>query len=243
MPDWLMGWLGQLQGGVMGSLAAELRAGGIGTAALAFALGALHALTPGHGKSALAAYFLGREARIGKGLRVALTASLLHVVAGLLVFLVLHLALGQLASISGRPSYGFSLAGNLLIAIAGIVMLVQSIRSGQADNAQRPHGDSAHALTAGIGLLPCPLTISVLGFTWVQSSAFMIALALVSLALGIALTIGLVAVLAILARMALGAALADRLPAIERGGLILQGLAGAAIATIGLLAAISVLRL
>ena len=55
MPDWF-GYLASLQGGVVRSLATELRAGGINTAALAFALGALHALTPGHGKAARIGY-------------------------------------------------------------------------------------------------------------------------------------------------------------------------------------------
>jgi hypothetical protein len=75
MPDWLITYLGSLQGGIVRTLAAEMRAGGLGTAWLAFGLGALHALTPGHGKAALAAYFLGREARIGKGVRIALMAA------------------------------------------------------------------------------------------------------------------------------------------------------------------------
>ena len=83
MPDWLIVYLGSLQAGVMRGLAAELRAGGIGTVALAFTLGAAHALTPGHGKTALAAYFLEKEAKIGKGLRVALAAAFLHVLSWL----------------------------------------------------------------------------------------------------------------------------------------------------------------
>ncbi len=82
MPDWLIVWLGQSQGGIVRALATELRGGGIGTAGLAFALGALHALTPGLGKAALAAYFLGRVTHIGKGLRIALLAALLHVLSG-----------------------------------------------------------------------------------------------------------------------------------------------------------------
>ena len=65
MPDWLMSYLGSFQGGVIRGLAGELRTGGLGTAALAFVLGAVHALTPGHGKAALAAYFLVTEARVG----------------------------------------------------------------------------------------------------------------------------------------------------------------------------------
>lgn len=46
--DGLLPYLGQIQTGVMRTLAAELRAGGFGAALFAFVLGALHALTPGH---------------------------------------------------------------------------------------------------------------------------------------------------------------------------------------------------
>lgn len=226
MLDWLMTYLASLQGGIVRSLAAELRAGGMGTAMLAFGLGALHALTPGHGKAALAAYFLGQEARLAKGLRVALSAALLHVVSGFAVFLVLRLIVGQSPSLLGRGSPAFTAVGYGLIVVAGFMMLVQSLRSAS------PH-DGAHALTAGIGLLPCPLTISVLGFAWAQSSAAMVGLVLLSLALGISLTIGAVAVFAILAHNTAGAALASRVPQLERGARIAQALAAVAIIVLG----------
>ncbi len=228
MPDWLMIYLGSLQGGIVRTLATELRAGGMGAMALAFALGALHALTPGHGKAALAAYFIGREARPGKGVRVALTAALLHVLSGLLAFLVLRFIIGQAPSISGRGSPAFTAFGYALIIAAGIVMVFQSVRPAHA------HNDGAHTLTAGIGLLPCPLTISVLGFAWVQGSSLMVGMVLISLALGISLTIGIVALLAIRARNALGAMLGEHLPELERGARLVQGLAGALIIVIGL---------
>ena len=67
MPEWLIVYLGSLQAGVMRGLAAEFVPAALAPLHLAFTLGAVHALTPGHGKAALAAYFLGREARIGKG--------------------------------------------------------------------------------------------------------------------------------------------------------------------------------
>src|SRR4051812_11887723 len=102
MPDWLIVHLGAWQGGIVRGLATELRAGGFGTALLALALGALHALTPGHGKAALAAYFLGREASIGKGLRVTLVAALLHVLSGFAAFLVLRFLVQQVPSMSTR---------------------------------------------------------------------------------------------------------------------------------------------
>lgn len=223
MPDWLMTYLGSLQGGILRTLAGELRSGSLSAAALAFALGALHALTPGHGKAALVAYFMGREARLGRGVRVALSAALLHVLSGFLAFLVLRFVIAQAPSISGRGSPAFTAFGYALIVIAGLIMLIQCFRPTHS------HSDGANTLTAGIGLLPCPLTISVLGFAWVQGSAPMVGVVLVSLALGIAMTIGTVALVAILARSALAA----WAPALERGARLTQGIAGALIVAIG----------
>lgn len=228
MPDWLIDWLGQIQGGIVRTLAAELRTGGLGTVGLACALGALHALTPGHGKAALAAHFLGRNAHITEGLRVALTSALLHVLSGFAIFLFLRLVIGQVPSAFVRNSPTFTAIGYGLIVLAGVIMVVQSLRTSHA------HGDGAHALTAGIGLLPCPLTISVLGFAWTQSNSWMVLVVLVSLAVGIALTIGLVALAAIVGRRMMGLALANYLPGLERWSRVVQGAAGALIVAVGI---------
>ena len=63
-------------------------------------------------------------------------------------------------------------------------MLFQSVRPASAGH------DGAHFLTGGIGLLACPLTISVLDFAWVQGTAIIVTVVLAPLALGIAPTIG-----------------------------------------------------
>jgi len=73
------------------------------------------------------------------------------------VFLILRFLVGRIPFAMGR--------------LAGMMMLVQSFRP-------TGHPHSAHTLTAGVGLLPCLLTISVLGFAWVQSTAPMVALVL-----------------------------------------------------------------
>jgi nickel/cobalt transporter (NicO) family protein len=227
MVETIWGTLSQMQSGIMRSLAGELRAGGLGAASLAFMLGAIHALTPGHGKAALIAYFLGTGGHARKGIRVALTASLIHVFSGFVAFLILRFALNQAPSITGRGSPTFTLFGYGLVVVAGLLMIWQALRP-------HSHGhDGSHALTAGIGLLPCPLTISVLGFAWIQSTSLMVAVALFSLTAGIATTIGAVALGAILARRAFGAAFATRLPGIERGALRLQVVMGVLIALLG----------
>jgi ABC-type nickel/cobalt efflux system permease component RcnA len=223
--DWLLAALSGIQRATVSGLAAELRAGGPMTAALAFFLGAVHALTPGHGKTALAAFFLGQEARIATGIRVSLAAALLHVLMGFAAFAVLRFVIGQLPVMSARGSPLFTIGGYALIALAGVLMIAQSLRASAA-------GARPHALTLGIGLLPCPLTISVLGFAWTQGAGVMVAVVLAALAAGIAFTIGLVALFAIMARRIAGAALADRLPRYERWGRTLQAVAGGVIVTV-----------
>lgn len=220
-----MAFLSGLQRSAVGGLAAELRAGGMFTAVLAFALGALHALTPGHGKAALAAYFLAEEARLATGLRVTLTASFLHVLTGAAVFLALRFAVSQTPLMTGRGSPFFAVTGYALILLAGALMVLQSLR-------RKPVSAHPNVLAVGIGLLPCPLTISVLGFTWAQGSLAMVVFVLIALAAGIAFTIGAVALLAITARRSLGGAFAPSLSGFEHGARRVQGIAGAAIMVI-----------
>jgi hypothetical protein len=98
---------------------------------------------------------------------------------------VLRFFVGQAHSITGRGSPTFTVLGYGLIIVAGAVKLFQSAWPASAGH------DGAHALTGGIGLLPCPLTISVLGFAWVQGTAVMVTLVLAALELGIATTTGL----------------------------------------------------
>jgi nickel/cobalt transporter (NicO) family protein len=225
MPDWMIGFLSGIQRSAVTTLTTELRAGGLATAAFAFFLGAVHALTPGHGKAALTAYFFGQQAKISSGMRVALAAAMLHVLMGFAAFLILRFIVGQLPAMTGRGTPAFAIMGYGLIVFAGALMIFQSLRTSA-------EGARPYALTLGIGLLPCPLTISVLGFAWAQGAGFMIAIVLFSLATGIAFTIGIVAVLAILGRRYLGAALIERMPKFERGARALQGAAGAIIVVI-----------
>jgi nickel/cobalt transporter (NicO) family protein len=220
-----MSILGGMQRTAVTALAGELRSGGLLTVGFAFGLGALHALTPGHGKSALAVYFLGQESRAATGIRITLAAAFLHVAMGFAAFVVLRFVLGHMPLMVARGSPFFSVTGYGLIIFAGVVMLIHSLWPVRA---------SVHAgvLAIGVGLLPCPLTISVLGFAWAQSSGLMVALVLVSLAAGIAFTIGTVALLAIAARRSLGHVLVQRLDGFQRGAMVLQGIAGAAIVAI-----------
>lgn len=230
-----MAFLGGLQRSTMTTLAAELRAGGLLTAAFAFLLGALHALTPGHGKAALATYFLGQDAKLGTGVRVALAAAFLHVIMGFVAFAVLRFVLSQTPIMTARGSPLFTASGYGLILLAGALMVFQSLRPASV-------GTHPHLLAAGIGLLPCPLTITVLGFAWAQGADLMIAVVLMALAMGIAFTIGVVALLAIVLRHVLGQAFAERIHHFERAARVFQAAAGTAIMGLSAYAIVAAIR-
>jgi nickel/cobalt exporter len=121
-----------------------------------------------------------------------------------------------------RGSPAFSLIGYGLVALAGFIMLIQSLRPTSV-------GVHPHILTMGIGLLPCPLTIMVLGFAWTQSTPGMVAVVLVSLACGIALTIGTVALSAIAARRIFDEAFLGNMLRLERPARYVQGVAATAV--------------
>jgi ABC-type nickel/cobalt efflux system permease component RcnA len=144
---------------------------------------------------------------------------------GLVAFLVLRFLVSRTPLMTSRGSPGFAIVGYGFILVAGLMMLVQSLRPMKV-------GLHPHFLTMGIGLLPCPLTIMVLGFAWVQATALMVGVVLASLAAGIAFTIGSIAVLAIVVRRLFGQSLLHRIAGLERGARILQGIAGALIVAI-----------
>ncbi|OFX02693.1 MAG: hypothetical protein A3D94_01040 [Alphaproteobacteria bacterium RIFCSPHIGHO2_12_FULL_66_14] len=176
--------------------------------ALAAALGLIHALTPGHGKSVIFSHFLGRSAGVPAGLRVAAMAATTHgTIAVLLV-----LAAGRVISPLGRPvgaAAWLEVTAGAIVAAVGVVYVVLSLR-GLRYASGHAHGPKASRplLAVAMGLLPCPLTIIVVG-TAVARGATTAGIALaVGISIGAAVTIGCFGLLGM---------------ALRRGGIALAG--------------------
>ena len=95
---------------------------------LAFAYGVVHALGPGHGKVVLASYFLGRDARIGRGLMMGLQIAVFHVLSAVVVVALADLVLRQAFGSAPAEVAGVRLTSYGLIALIGATMLFQAIR-------------------------------------------------------------------------------------------------------------------
>ncbi|MDP1962147.1 MAG: hypothetical protein Q8K93_08100 [Reyranella sp.] len=176
--------------------------------AVAVALGLVHAMTPGHGKAVIFSYFLGQSASPLTGLRVAAGAALTHGT----IAVVLVLIAGRVISPLGRPTGAgawLEATAGLIVAAIGALYVVLSVRG-----LLRPTGPSHGAegsrpfLAIAMGLLPCPLTIIVVGSA-VNRGATLAGITLAAgISIGSAVTIGCFGLLGI---------------ALRRGGLALVG--------------------
>ena len=110
--------------------------------AVAFAYGAVHAFGPGHGKFVVVSYFLGREARVMRGVVMAVQIAIVHVIAAIVIVWLADLVLrgGFGLGLSDVP--GVRAASFLIIVGIGLYMLYQAVR---ASHGRRAHGAAGHA--------------------------------------------------------------------------------------------------
>lgn len=131
--------------------------------AVAVALGFVHALTPGRGKAVIFSYFLGQSASPITGLRVAAGAAFTHGTIAVALVLVAGRVISPLGHPAGAGALLEATAG-LIVAAIGALYVVLSERGllRPTSHAHAAKG-SRPFLAIAMGLLPCPLTIIVVG--------------------------------------------------------------------------------
>jgi nickel/cobalt transporter (NicO) family protein len=160
---------------------------------LGLLFGAIHALTPGHGKAVLASYVVGSRLALTRGLAVAGTLASVHVLSAVVLAFTAAWLVTRTLGGAGRAPALENISRGMLIAI-GLWLFVRAIR-GQTHR----HGEG---LMVGViaGLIPCPLTLFAMflalsrgvpeaGLTFAPAMMF-----------GVAFTLGAVATGTILAR-------------------------------------------
>ena len=164
---------------------------------LAALFGAAHALTPGHGKTMVAAYLIGERGTVWHAVFLGVVTTLTHTSSVIVLALVLPFFLPSLPKQSQQAALG--LVGGLLIAATGFWLLMQRL-AGRADhthpeNDDRPGWWQLVVLGISGGLVPCWDAILMLGWAvtvhrlWLGLplvAAFSAGLASVLVAVGIA---------------------------------------------------------
>jgi ABC-type nickel/cobalt efflux system permease component RcnA len=192
---------------------------------LAFAYGVVHALGPGHGKVVVATYFLGRDAQIGRGLLMGLQIAVFHVLSAIVVVALADLVLRQAFGNAPAEVAGVRLTSYGLIALIGATMLFQAVRRSRLRRAGIEVGhecghDHGHghargagghaqqgALSLGVGLVPCTGAVLILLYALANDILLSGLLLVVAIAAGMAITMGALGMLSIVARTAVAARL------------------------------------
>ncbi len=192
-------------------------------AGLAFLYGVLHALGPGHGKLVVVSYFLSRDAQVGRGLLMGLQIAVFHVISAIVVVALADLLLRQ--AFGGAPAEvaGVRLFSYGLIAVIGALMLAQAVRRSRQRRAgievaeaccgghagHHHHGASAAGeriqqggLSLGVGLVPCTGAVLILLYAMANDILLAGVLLAVAIAAGMAITMGGLGLLAVVARQA-----------------------------------------
>ncbi|HBY98125.1 MAG TPA: ABC transporter permease, partial [Chloroflexi bacterium] len=104
---------------------------------VALVLGALHALTPGHGKTIVAAYLIGSRGTVGHAAFLGGVVTLTHTGSVLLLGLVALLA--SRAIVPSRLTPLLELASGALIVVLGLQLLWRRLRTGRSHPDHPPH--------------------------------------------------------------------------------------------------------
>ena len=180
--------------------------------ALAFSYGVVHALGPGHGKLVVVSYFLAREARIARGLFMGLQIAVFHVLSAMVVVALADFLLRQAFGAAPAEVTGVRLASYGLIALIGGTMLVQAVRRSRARRAGHQvahacchHGEGGRQqgfLSLGVGIVPCTGAVLILLYALANDILIAGMILVSAIAAGMAITMGALGVIAVVARQA-----------------------------------------
>jgi len=178
---------------------------------ISFAYGLLHALGPGHRKTILFSYFLTRNPKPVEGIAAGTILAVTHAISAVvLVYSLYFLVQSAFLVTLEKTRHIISLSSYSILVAIGIVMFILSIR-GLYKHRKKPH-TSSHFTTdkksfrkmlpilISAGAVPCPGVSAVIIFTISLGMSWLGVAAAAAMSLGMAVTIALSGILAILVK-------------------------------------------
>jgi nickel/cobalt transporter (NicO) family protein len=161
----------------------------------AFGWGALHALSPGHGKAMVAAYLIGTRGTARHAVWLGVTVTVTHTI-GVFALGLVALALSQYVLPEDLYPW-LTLVSGLLVVAVGAGVLRARFRRRHHDHADHHHHHEHSAVTrrsliamgAAAGLIPCPSALVVLLGAIAQHEVALGLLLIVAFSVGLAATL------------------------------------------------------
>jgi ABC-type nickel/cobalt efflux system permease component RcnA len=165
----------------------------------AFAWGALHALSPGHGKAMVAAYLVGTRGTARHAVALGATVTITHT-AG--VFLLGVVALGLSEYVLPEDLYPWLnlVSGLMVLGVGAYVLRTHVLRTRAHHHHHHHHGPEdlswrgILAMGTAAGIIPCPSALVVLLGAIAQGEIALGMLMIVAFSLGLAATLTLLGI-------------------------------------------------
>jgi nickel/cobalt exporter len=179
---------------------------------IGFLYGVFHALGPGHGKSVIIGYFLGRAAHPWRGIAMAGWISFSHVVGAIVIVTVVHLILSKSVASPVDEVDGLRVFSYAAILLIGLGMLWSALRGRGHAHGHHHHEHGAHCahlpgsrkeqglLGFAAGFIPCSGAILILVFALTNGIILSGIAMTLAIAVGMAITLSVMGVLSILVR-------------------------------------------
>jgi nickel/cobalt transporter (NicO) family protein len=153
----------------------------------AFGWGALHALSPGHGKAMVAAYLVGTRGKPRHAVALGATVTVTHTV-GVFALGLVTLALSQYVLPEDLYPW-LNLTAGLLVIVIGAAVLRSRVRHVHHHHHHDVTPRSLLGMGAAAGLIPCPSALVVLLAAVSQHEIGLGMLLIVAFSLGLAATL------------------------------------------------------
>jgi nickel/cobalt transporter (NicO) family protein len=178
--------------------------------------GMFHAAGPGHGKTIVSSFFLANDAKLRHSIMIGYLIAAVHALAALAVVLILYYVIRGLFSTGiEQADHYIQLFTFGIIAVLGAFMLVGRIRGGaHHHHVHAEEGKSGITMRSLIGIavpagaIPCPGAVAVILFALSLHMLAVSVLSVVSISLGMGVTISVTGALVILAKRGMVRAIA-----------------------------------
>ena len=184
---------------------------------LSFLYGIFHAIGPGHGKIVITSYLVGYESQVRRGVWLAFLASFVQGLSAIALVAALAIVLDLSRLETTASTRHLEIASYGLIVAIGLWMLVAALRGKSCEHGHGHHhgatpaapdddGPSRSAIgrmaavVAAVGIRPCSGAVIVLLFSLAQGLFLLGIGATFAMALGTAITVSALAILAVSSR-------------------------------------------
>lgn len=163
---------------------------------ISFLYGLIHALGPGHGKVAIAGYFLAKGRKVADAFKAGFLTSIIHTCSALLVVGVLYVVFqGMFTSYFEQINQNMYKVSAIFILSIALYMFYELLFH-QENQAQTTSNKGILAISLSIGIVPCPGVMSIVLYAMLVGYFSLGFLSAVLMSVGMGITISIAGILA-----------------------------------------------